>query len=135
VLGAIFMVGGTTGQILIRLQAGTPSSASEALLALARRIQLAMVWSGSALVLLTGLALWVSERIKVLTGWLLLGLLLYVAVAALDGAYLSPNLRRLYAAARSGTVPAAADASGTIVEVIAWALLLVVVFLMTARPF
>lgn len=129
------MVGGITAQIFVRLQAGAASGASEALLALARRIQLAMVSSGSALVLLTGIALWVTERIKFLTGWLLLGLLLYVAAAALDGAFLSPNLRRLHAAARSGTAPAAADASGTVVEATAWALLIVVVFLMTARPF
>ncbi len=135
VMGAIFMVGGITAQVLLRLQAGGAAGGSEPLLSLARRIQLAMVSAGSALVLLTGIALWVTERIKFLTGWLLLGVLLYLAAAALDGAFLSPNLRRLHAAARSGTAPAAADASGTVVEVTAWALLVVVVFLMTARPF
>jgi uncharacterized membrane protein len=135
VLGAIFMVGGISAQVLIRLQVGAAAAASEGLLALARRVQLAMVSSGSVLVLVSGIVLWVTERIKFLTGWLLLGLLLYIAAAALDGAFLSPNLRRLHEAARSGTAPAAADASGTVVEITAWALLIVVVFLMTARPF
>jgi hypothetical protein len=130
VVGAIFMVGGITAQVLVRLQ-----TASEPVLALSRRIQLLMVGLGSALVLLTGIVLWVTERIKFLTGWLLLGVLLYLVAAALEGAFLSPNLRRLYAAAKSGTAPAAGDASGTIVEVTAWVLLIVVVFLMTARPF
>jgi len=129
------MVGGISAQVLIRLQARSASAAAEALLALGRRIQLAMVTSGSAVVLVTGIALWITERIKFLTGWLLLGLLLYVAAAALDGAFLAPNLRRLHEAARSGNAPAAADAGGTVVEVTAWALLVVVVFLMTARPF
>jgi len=135
VVGAIFMLGGISGQLLARLQAGGVAGGSEPLLALARRIQLAMVSAGSALVLVTGIALWVTDRIKFLTGWLLLGVLLYLAAAALDGAFLAPNLRRLHAAARSGTSPAAADASGTVVEVTAWALLVAVVFLMTARPF
>lgn len=129
------MVGGISAQVLIRLQARSASAATEALLALGRRIQLALVTSGSAVVLITGIALWITERIKFLTGWLLLGLLLYVAAAALDGAFLAPNLRRLHEAARSGSAPAAADAGGTVVEITAWALLIVVVFLMTARPF
>jgi len=134
VMGAIFMLGGITAQVLVRLQAGG-AAGSEPLISLARRIQLAMVSAGSVLVLVTGIALWITDRIKFLTGWLLLGVLLYLAAAALDGAFLSPNLRRLHAAARSGTAPAAADASGTVVEVTAWALLVAVVFLMTARPF
>lgn len=135
VMGAILMLGGITAQVLVRLQAGGVAGGSEPLLALARRVQLAMVSAGSVLVLLTGIALWVTERVKFLTGWLLLGVLLYLAAAALDGAFLAPNLRRLHGAARSGTAPGAADAGGTVVEVTAWALLVVVVFLMTARPF
>lgn len=135
VVAAVFMVGGISVQVLIRMQARAAAGASEALLALGRRIQLAMVTSGSAVVLVTGIALWITERIKFLTGWLLLGLVLYVAAAALDGAFLSPNLRRLHEAARSGSAPADADAGGTVVEATAWALLIVVVFLMTARPF
>lgn len=134
VLGAMFMVGGISAQVLIRMQARN-AAASEALLALGRRIELVMVTSGSAVVLVTGIALWITERIKFLTGWLLLGLVLYLAAAALDGAFLSPNLRRLHEAARSGSAPAPADAGGTVVEVTAWALLVVVAFLMTARPF
>jgi len=135
VVAAIFMVGGISVQVLIRMQVPAAAETAQALLALGRRIQLAMVTSGSAVVLVTGIALWIAERIKFLTGWLLLGLVLYVAAAALDGAFLAPNLRRLHEAARSGTAPAAADAGGTVVEATAWALLIVVVFLMTARPF
>jgi uncharacterized membrane protein len=135
VVGAIFMVGGITAQVLVRLRASSATSAFEPVLALARRIQLFMVGSGSVLVLVTGIALWVTERIKFLTGWLLLGVLLYLVAAALDGAFLAPNLRRLYAAAKGGTAPAAAEASGTVIEATVWVLLIVVVFLMTARPF
>ena len=88
VMGAIFMLGGISAQLLVRLQAGGVAGGSEPLLAVARRVQLAMVSAGSAVVLVTGIALWVTDRIKFLTGWLLLGVLLYLAAAALDGAFL-----------------------------------------------
>jgi hypothetical protein len=65
---------------------------------------------------------------------LLLGFLLYLAAAGLDGAFLSPNLRRTRTALKAGSADAPEPAAGTI-QVITWFLLAVVVFLMTARPF
>ena len=91
-----------------------------------------MVYVGSALVLVTGLLLWIG-RFKLFTGWLLLGVLLFVAAMGLDGAFLAPNLRRARSATgeTSGTVAGAAMT----VQLVAWLLLVVVVFLMVARPF
>ncbi len=130
------MLGGVTVQVLIRLQASRAALAAlQVLYDLAGRVQLVMVLSGSALLLLTGILLWIGERLAFFTGWLLLGFLLYLAIMALDGAYLSPNLRRLRAAARQGVSPAQADTTATPIEIINWVLLVVVLFLMTTQPF
>src|ERR1700738_2211977 len=72
--------------------------AQQALYQFAWRVQLATVYVGSGLVLIRGVLLCIG-RFKFLTGWLLLGVLLYVAVAGLDGAFLAPNLRRVRTAA------------------------------------
>jgi uncharacterized membrane protein len=136
VAGAAFMLGGVTVHLLLRpFAARAAETAQKALYDLAWRVQMLLVMVGSAVLLVTGIALWIGERFKLSTGWLLLGVLLWVAVSALDGAFLSPNLRRLRLAARSGQPPAAADAAGLSIQAINWVLLLVVVFLMTARPF
>jgi hypothetical protein len=95
-------------------------------------VQLALVYTGSALVLITGLLMWVGH-FKLFTGWLLLGFLLYVAAVGLDGAFLAPNLRRARSAAGEGSAPVAAAAMT--IQVVAWFLLVVVVFLMVAQPF
>jgi uncharacterized membrane protein len=136
VIGACFMVGGVTAHLLLRPAAARATqSAQQALYDQAFRIEVAMVNLGSALLLVTGIVLWVVRRLPFLTGWLLLGVLLFLAAAALDGAFLAPNLRRLRLAARSGQPAQPADAAATTVQIISWALLLVVVFLMAARPF
>ena len=106
----------------------------KALLDLAWRVQLALVYTGSALVLLSGLLLWIG-RFKFFTGWLLLGLLLFIAAMGLEGAFLGPNLRRLRAASVVTGGEQSADAAATTIQVVAWFLLAVVVFLMVDRPF
>jgi uncharacterized membrane protein len=133
VFGAIFLLGGVTTHALLRPAAARAADvAQHALYQFAWRVQLAMVYVGSALVLITGLVLWIG-RFKLFTGWLLLGVLLYIATMGLDGALLAPSLRR----ARTG----AGEGSGTMagaamtVQLVAWLLLVVVVFLMVARPF
>src|SRR5207245_3324534 len=88
VMGAIFMLGGISAQLLVRLQAGGVAGGSEPLLAVARRVQLAMVSAGSAVVLVTGIALWVTGRLEVLPGLPVLGVFLYLGAARLDGAFL-----------------------------------------------
>lgn len=96
-----------------------------------------MVYIGSALLLVTGLLLWFG-RFNLFTGWLLLGTLLYVAVAAMDGAFLSPNLRRRLRGPGEGassTEEAGSSTAVLTIRVISFLLLVVVVFLMTARPF
>ena len=131
--GAIFLLGGVTSHALLRPMAARAAGvAQQALYQFAWRVQLAMVYVGSALVLLTGLLLWIG-RFKLFTGWLLLGLLLYVAVAGLDGAFLSPTLRRARTAA--GEASTAVVGAAVTVQLVAWLLLVVVVFLMVARPF
>jgi hypothetical protein len=112
VLGAIFLLGGVSTHVVLR--------------------PMALVYTGSALVLITGLLMWVGH-FKLFTGWLLLGFLLYVAAAGLDGAFLAPNLRRARSAAGEGSAPVAAAAMT--IQVVSWFLLVVVVFLMVARPF
>jgi membrane protein implicated in regulation of membrane protease activity len=67
------------------------------------------------------------------TGWLLLGFLLYAAAAGLDGAFLAPNLRRARNTTGEGSQSVAAAA--TTVQFVAWLLLVIVVFLMVAKPF
>ncbi len=135
VLGAIFMLGGVSVHLLLRpMAARAEPAARPALYDLAGRIQFAMVYSGSGLLLITGILLWIG-RFPFFTGWLLLGLLLYLAAMGLDGAFLAPNLRRLRGAARSGQAPHSADAAAGTIQAVNWLLLLVVVFLMTARPF
>ena len=76
--------------------------------------------------------MWIG-RFKLFTGWLLLGFLLYVAAAGLDGAFLSPNLRRARSAVEEA--PAPVGAAAMTIQVVAWFLLVVVVFLMVAQPF
>jgi len=129
VFGAIFLLGGVTTHALLRpMAARAAETAQHALYQFAWRVELAMVYTGSALVLITGLLLWIGH-FKLFTGWLLLGFLLYAAAAGLDGAFLAPNLRR----ART----AATEASGgvTTIQLVAWLLLVIVVFLMVAQPF
>src|SRR5438105_5592672 len=134
IFGAIFMVGGVTAHVLLRpLATRASNDVRIGLYHLAWRIQVLMVYLGSGLLLVTGVLLWFG-RFKLLTGWLLLGFLLYVAAAGLDGAFLSPNLRRTRASLKTGTADAPEPAAATI-QVITWFLLAVVVFLMTARPF
>ncbi|MDQ6883694.1 MAG: DUF2269 family protein [Candidatus Dormibacteraeota bacterium] len=135
VYGAIFLLGGVSAHALLRpLASRLDVAASKALYDLAWRIQLTMVYTGSALVLITGLLLWVGH-FKLFTGWLLLGVLLFIAALGLDGAFLSPNLRRTRSALVDSTTPETADAAATTIQVVSWFLLAVVVFLMVDRPF
>lgn len=135
VFGAIFLLGGVSAHTLLRPLANASDVAGrKALYDLAWRLQLALVYSGSALVLLTGLVLWVG-RFKLFTGWLLLGFLLFIAAMALEGAFLAPNLRRLRTAVGAGTSPETAGAAATTIQVIAWFLLALVVFFMVDQPF
>jgi uncharacterized membrane protein len=133
VLGAIFLLGGVSTHALLRPMAARAADAAQhALYQFGWRVQLALVYTGSALVLITGLLLWVGH-FKLFTGWLLLGFLLYVAAAGLDGAFLAPNLRRARGAMAEGS-SSLAGAAMTI-QLVAWLLLIVVVFLMVAQPF
>lgn len=133
VFGAIFLVGGVSAQALLRPMAARAADiAQHALYQFAWRVQLAMVYTGSALALVTGILLWVG-RFKLFTGWLVLGVLLFVAAMGLDGAFLSPNLRRARSAAGEVSSPIAAAAMT--VQVVAWFLLVVVVYLMVSQPF
>ena len=133
VFGAILLLGGVTTHVLLRpIASRAVDVAQQALYQFAWRVQLAMVYVGAALVVITGVLLWIG-RFQLFTGWLLLGLLLYIAAMGLDGAFLAPNLRRARSATgeTSGTVAGAAMT----VQLVAWLLLVVVVFLMVARPF
>ena len=133
VLGAIFLLGGVSTHVLLRPMAARAADAAQhALYQFAWRVQLALVYTGSGLVLITGLLMWIG-RFKLFTGWLLLGFLLYVAAAGLDGAFLAPNLRR--ARGTAGEPSAPVGAAAMTIQVVAWFLLVVVVFLMVARPF
>jgi hypothetical protein len=132
VFGAIFLLGGVTTHVLLRPAAVRAADvAQHALYQVAWRVQVVMVYLGSALVLVTGLLLWIGH-FKLFTGWLLLGVLLFVAAMGLDGAFLAPNLRRARRAEGEGQAVAGAAMT---VQVVAWFLLVVVVFLMVARPF
>ena len=133
VFGAIFLLGGVSAHALLRpMAARAAGAAQQALYQFAWRVELAMVYTGSALVLITGVLLWIGH-FKPFTGWLLLGFLLYAAAAGLDGAFLAPNLRRARTVAGEGSQPVAAAAMT--VQLVAWLLLVVVVFLMVAQPF
>jgi uncharacterized membrane protein len=133
VFGAIFLLGGVSTHALLRPMAARAADvAQQALYQFAWRVQLALVYTGSALVLITGLLMWVGH-FKLFTGWLLLGFLLYVAAAGLDAAFLSPNLRRARLATADGSSSLAAAAMT--IQLVAWLLLVVVVFLMVAQPF
>jgi len=133
VFGAIFLLGGVTTHVLLRpMAARAAETAQHALYQAAWRVELVMVYVGSALVLITGLLLWIGH-FKPFTGWLLLGVLLYAAAVGLDGAFLAPNLRRAKSATGEGSTAVAAAA--TTVQLVAWLLLVIVVFLMVARPF
>ena len=135
IYGAIFLLGGVSAHVLLRPMAGRAEAAArQALYAFAWRVQVVLVYTGSAFVLITGLTLWVG-RFKFFTGWLLLGFLLFIAAMGLEGAFLAPNLRRLRAATAENASPQTADAAGTTIQVVAWFLLAVVVFLMVDRPF
>lgn len=111
---------------------------------LAWRVQVVMVYVGAALLLVTGILLWIG-RFKLFTGWLLLGVLLFFAAMGLDGAFLSRTIRprRRATTDDAGAIAAAAHAESSAalaaaamtVQVVAWFLLVVVVFLMVARPF
>jgi len=133
VFGAIFLLGGVSAHALLRpMAARAAGAAQQALYQFAWRVELAMVYTGSALVLITGVLLWIGH-FKPFTGWLLLGFLLYAAAAGLDGAFLAPNLRRARTAAGEGSQPVTAAAMT--IQLVAWLLLVVVVFLMVAQPF
>ena len=133
VFGAILLLGGVTTHALLRpMAARAVETAQHALYQFAWRIELAMVYTGSALVLITGLLMWIGH-FKLFTGWLLLGFLLYAAAAGLDGAFLAPNLRRARTATGEGSMAVAAAA--TTIQLVAWLLLVIVVFLMVAQPF
>lgn len=135
VFGAIFLLGGVSAHALLRPMAnGADISGRKALLDLAWRIQLAMIYTGSGLVLLSGLVLWIG-RFKLFTGWLLLGVLIFFAAMGLEGAFLAPNLRRLRAASAESEAGDGAAAAATTIQLVAWFLLAVVVFLMVDRPF
>jgi uncharacterized membrane protein len=134
VFGAIFLLGGVSTHALLRPMAARAADVVQhALYQFAWRVEVALVYTGSALVLVTGVLLWVIGHFKFGTGWLLLGVLLYVAAAGLDGAFLAPNLRRAKTAAGEGSQPVAAAA--VTVQLVAWLLLVVIVFLMVAQPF
>src|SRR2546430_15405462 len=92
------------------MAARATDAAQQALFQFAWRVELALVYTGSALVLITGVLLWIVGHFKVFTGWLLLGFLLYAAAAGLDGAFLAPNLRRARTTAGGGSQPVAAAA-------------------------
>lgn len=135
VFGAIFLLGGVSAHALLRPMANRADAAGrKALYDFAWRTQVALVYVGSALVLLSGLILW-AGRFKLFTGWLLLGVLLFIAAMGLEGAFLAPNLRRLRTAPADSESPEVADAAATTIQVVAWFLLAVVVFLMVDRPF
>ena len=106
--------------------------AQQALYQFAWRVQLAMVYVGSALLVITGLVLWIGH-FKFFTGWLLLAVLLFVAAMGLDGAFLAPNLRRARTTASEASSVVAGAAMT--VQLVAWLLLVVVLFLMVAQPF
>lgn len=146
VLGAIFLLGGVTTHVILRLRLSRAVEAARVVLyQLAWQIEMWMVYVGSALVLVTGIVLWFGEKFALLTGWLLLGVLLYVAAMGLDGAFLARTIRPFRRRRASSPEPIAeaahAESSATLaaaaltVQVVAWALLVVVVFLMVARPF
>jgi hypothetical protein len=135
VFGAIFLLGGVSAHALLRPMAnGADVAGRRALFDFAWRVQLALVYTGSVLVFLTGLFLWIG-RFKLFTGWLLLGVLLFIAAMGLQGAFLAPNLRRMRSASAQPDSPESAAAAATTIQVVAWFLLAVVVFLMVDRPF
>jgi Predicted integral membrane protein (DUF2269) len=135
VFGAIFLLGGVSAHALLRPMASRADVAGRrALYDFAWRSQVAMVYLGSALLLLSGIFLWIG-RFKFFTGWLLLGVLLFFAVMGLQGAFLAPNLRRLRSVAGESPSPENSDAAASTIQVVAWFLLAVVVFLMVDRPF
>src|SRR3981189_41267 len=62
VFGAIFLLGGVTSHVLLRPMAARAADlAQHALYQFAWRVQLAMVYVGSALVLVTGLLFWIGR--------------------------------------------------------------------------
>ena len=143
VFGAIFLLGGMTTHVLLRPMAARAAEAGrEALYHLAWRVEVVMVYVGSALLVITGILLWIGN-FKLLTGWLLLGVLLFVAAMGLDGTFLARTIRPARRSRGEGAIDAAAHAetSATLaaaamtVQLVAWFLLVVVVFLMVGRPF
>jgi hypothetical protein len=70
VLGAIFLLGGVSTHVVLRPMAARAADiAQHALYQFAWQVQLALVYTGSALVLITGLLMWVGH-FKLFTGWL-----------------------------------------------------------------
>ena len=136
VLGAVLLLGGMTAHALLRPAATSAADvARKALYQLAWRIQVVMVYTGSALLVITGVLLWVGH-FQLFTGWLLLGVLLFLAAMGLDGAFLAPTLRRARrTAAGESDGSSGLAAAAVTVQLVAWFLLLVVLFLMVARPF
>ena len=133
VFGAIFLLGGVSAQALLRPMASRITDvAQHALYQFAWRLQVTMVYTGAALALVTGVLLWVGH-FKLFTGWLVLGVLLFIAAMGLDGAFLSANLRRAKSASGESSAPIAAAA--LTIQVVAWFLLVVVVYLMVSQPF
>jgi uncharacterized membrane protein len=144
VLGAILLLGGVTSHVLLRPMASRAAEAVRAgLNAYAWRVELLMVYIGSALALVTGIIMWIGHY-SLLTGWLVLGVLLYVAAMGLDGTFLSrtirPSRRRgksdesAIAAAAHAESSATLAAAAMTVQLVVWALLVVVVILMVAKP-
>ena len=135
VFGAIFLLGGVSAHALLRPMADRAEAAGrKALYDFAWRTQLALVHTGAAPAWPSGLARG-GGRLHLFTGRLLAGVLLFIAAMGLEGAYLAPNLRRLRTALADSAIPETADAAATIIQVVAWFLLAVVVFLMVDRPF
>lgn len=144
VFGAIFLLGGVTSHVLIRSStAGAAEPARLVLFTLAWRIQLAMVYIGSGLLLITGILMWIGHY-SFLTGWLLLGVLLWAAAMGLDGTVLSRTIRpprrrgrsdeSVIAAAAQAESSATLAAAAWTVQLVVWLLLIVVVILMVAKP-
>lgn len=135
VFGAIFLLGGVSAHALLRpMASGSDAAGRKALYDFAWRVQLLLVYTGSALVLLTGLVLWVG-RFRLFTGWLLIGVLLFIAAMGLEGAFLAPNFRRLRTSVAESVPEATAGAAATTIQVVAWFLIALAVFFMVDRPF
>ena len=74
VFGAIFLLGGVSAHALLRpMAARATDAAQQALFQFAWRVELALVYTGSALVLITGVLLWIvsiHQSISACDTWL-----------------------------------------------------------------